>query len=57
MAMPVHVAQGDEGPAPGDALAGVVRPVLHHLFRRDVERHAHAGARLRSPQRGRGMRS
>src|SRR5690606_1616169 len=33
--------QCDEAAATGDALAGVVGPVLHHLFGCDVERHAH----------------
>ncbi len=33
------VAEHDDGPAPGDALAGEVRPVLHQLLGRDVERH------------------
>src|SRR3954464_14106101 len=39
----VVVDDRGEAAAPGDALAGVVGPVLHHLLRRDVERHAHAG--------------
>ena len=38
---PVDVAQGDQRPTAGDALAGVVGTVLHHLFGGDVERHAH----------------
>ena len=37
----VVVADGDQRSAAGDALAGVVGPVLHHLFGCDVERHAH----------------
>ena len=37
----VVVDDGDEAATPGDALAGVVGPVLHHLLGRDVERHAH----------------
>jgi hypothetical protein len=38
----VVVDHGHQRAAAGDALPGVVRPVLHHLLRRDVERHAHA---------------
>src|SRR4029079_17644688 len=37
----VRVADTDEGPTAGDALARVVGAVLHHLFGGDVERHAH----------------
>src|SRR5690606_16184199 len=33
---------GGQRAAPGDALAGEVRPVLHQLLGRDVERGAHA---------------
>ena len=44
--MPVVVDDGDQAAAAGDALAGVVGPVLHHLLGRDVERHAHDVARL-----------
>ena len=39
----VGVLHDDQGPPAGDALAGEVRPVLHQLLGRDVERHAHAG--------------
>src|ERR1700728_5193343 len=35
------VGGGDEGPTAGDALLGVLRPVLHDLLRRDVVGHAH----------------
>src|SRR5581483_9887513 len=38
---PVGVHAADEGPAPSDVLPGVVGPVPHQLFRRDVEGHAH----------------
>ena len=37
----VVVGEDHDGPPPGDALAGVVGPVLHHLLGSDVERHAH----------------
>src|SRR5690606_21915788 len=37
----VVVGERHQAPAPGDALAGVVGPVLHHLLGRDVEGHAH----------------
>ena len=39
--MPSLVLEGDDGPAAGDALAGILRLVLHHLLGRDVvgERH------------------
>ena len=42
----VGVLQRNERTAPGDALAGVVGPVLHHLLGRDVERHAHRSVPL-----------
>ena len=42
----VGVLQRDHGAAAGDALAGVVGPVLHQLLGRDVERHAHRGGVL-----------
>src|SRR5690606_30884000 len=35
------VAERGQAAAPGDALAGVVGPVLHHLLGGDVERHGH----------------
>ena len=38
----VDDAEGDEAAAAGDALPRVVGAVLHHLFRRDVEGHAHS---------------
>ena len=38
---PVGVAQRDQCSTAGDAFAGVVGTVLHHLFGGDVERHAH----------------
>ena len=41
---PVGRLQRHQAAAPGDALAGVVGPVLHHLLGRDVERHAHRPA-------------
>src|SRR5690606_7880878 len=37
----VLVGEGHERPAAGDALAGVVGPVLHDLLGGDVEGHAH----------------
>src|SRR5690606_13757014 len=37
----VLVAGGDDRAAPGDALAGVVRPVLHQLLGRDVHGEGH----------------
>ena len=37
---------GDETPTSGDALLGVVGPILHHLFGCDVERHVHGSAPL-----------
>src|SRR5207253_4125767 len=39
----VVVDDGGQAPTPGDPLAGVVGPVLHHLLGRDIERHGHAG--------------
>ncbi len=45
--------QGDEAAATGDALAGVVGPVLHHLFGRDVERHRSVAAARSAPERHR----
>ena len=35
------VGGGHQGATPGDALLGVLRPVLHHLFGGHVVRHAH----------------
>ena len=38
----VDHAEGDQAATAGDALPRVVGAVLHHLFRRDVEGHAHS---------------
>ncbi len=38
---PVGVLDRDDRPPPGDALAGVLRPVLHQLLGRHVERCCH----------------
>ncbi len=40
----VGVEDGDCAATAGDALAGVVGPILHHLLGGDVERHRHADA-------------
>ena len=37
----VGVLHGHQGAAAGDALAGVIRPILHHLLGRNVERLVH----------------
>ena len=42
----VGALERDEAATAGDALPGVVRPVLHDLFGRDVERLAHDAAAL-----------
>src|SRR5690606_9274227 len=49
---PALVHDGDEASTAGDALAGVVGPVLHHLLGCDVEGHAHeAPPEMRSAYR------
>ena len=52
------IEDGDGAAAPGDALPGVVGPILHHLLRRDVEGHRHERAPpgRRSPPPGCGAR-
>ena len=47
MSTPAGALERDEAATAGDALPRVVGAVLHHLFRRDVERHAFM--RLRPP--------
>ena len=39
---PVHIFNGDDGAAFGDAFLGILRLVLHHLLGRDVIGHRHA---------------
>ncbi len=39
---PVHIFDGNDGAAFGDAFLGILRLVLHHLLGRDVIGHRHA---------------